>query len=189
MKKEDFKQLLEIYKAFFMVGLLTIGGGIAMLPIIEKEIIERKKWATNDEVLEGYSLAQSLPGVIAANTSAFLGYKLKRVMGAIVATLGVITPSIVIIIIVASVFTQVNDYQVVQDAFKGIRVAVLALLANAIVRMFRNSIIDYYTLTIAGISFVLVMGSFVSPILVILASAIAGILIYYRKEKPEDDTN
>ncbi|MFP4698208.1 MAG: chromate transporter [Eubacteriales bacterium] len=174
-------RFLDIYKSFFIVGLLTIGGGIAMLPIIEKEIIDKKKWADASEVLEAYSLAQSIPGVIASNTAAFLGYRLKGIVGAIVATLGVITPSVLIIIAIAAVFSQVAEYKIVENAFKGFRVAVLALLLNAIVRMVKEAIIDYYTVGIAIISFVLVMGSFISPILVIIGAAFVGILIYYRK--------
>ncbi|TCT14616.1 chromate transporter [Natranaerovirga pectinivora] len=179
----DVKKLFEIYKSFFIVGLLTIGGGIAMLPIIEKELIEKKKWCTDDEILESYSVAQSLPGVIASNTAVFVGHKLKGILGSIFAVLGVISPSIIIILIVATVFTRLNDYIIVQNAFKGIRAAVLALLVTAIYRMIKNAIVDYYTIIIAGISFVLVMGSFVSPMLIIVAASLVGILIYYRRIK------
>ncbi|TCK90634.1 chromate transporter [Natranaerovirga hydrolytica] len=177
------KIFIQIYKTFFIVGILTIGGGIAMLPIIEKEIIEKRKWATDEEVMEAYSLAQSLPGVIAANTAVFLGYKFKKVLGSVAAVLGVISPSIIIIIMISSVLTQLSDYEIIDKAFNGIRVAVLAILVVAVSRMIKNAIKDYYTLTIAIVSFLLVTGSVVSPIIVIVVSAVLGILIYHRRLK------
>lgn len=182
-QQEKFSKLWKIYTSFFWVGLLTIGGGIAMLPIIQKELIEKRKWLKDEEILEAYSLAQSIPGVIASNTAVLVGYRLAGVLGAIVALLGVISPSIMIILFIGLVFTKVNEYPVVQKAFKGIRVAVLALLCMSVIRMIKESLIDIFTGLLAMLSFILVIVSIVSPIYILLASALLGILIYYRREK------
>lgn len=178
---KNFRKLLDIYYTFFKVGLFTIGGGFVMLPILEKEIIEKKKWIKHEEVIESYSLAQSLPGVIAANTSAFIGFKLQGILGAVFAVLGVITPSIIIIITIASVFTKIENLVIIQNAFKGVRVAVIAILIDAVMRMIKKSIIDKYTLIIAIIAFILCVTNLISPVWVIIISGIIGILIYSRR--------
>lgn len=176
---KTYPKWLQMYVAFFKVGLLTIGGGYAMLPIIEREVVQDKQWMDMEEILECYSIAQSLPGVIASNTAVFVGYRLAGLMGAIVCVLGVITPSILIIMGITAVFTQVENLEVVQKAFRGIRIAVLALLCLSMVRMIKASIKDWVALIIAALGFLFVMFFDGSPILVIVAAGVFG-AFYYR---------
>jgi len=178
---DQYKKLISLFIAFFKVGLLTIGGGYAMLPIIERELVKDLKLLTMDEVAECYTLSQTLPGVIASNAAALMGYRLGKIRGAIVCVLGVITPSILIILGIAMVFTQIEHLAIVQNAFKGIRVVVLALLIDSFKRLFKMAVFDKKTFVIAFIAFVLVLFSFVNPILVILGGGGLGILIYRER--------
>ena len=177
----NLKKWRQLFVAFFKVGLLTIGGGYAMLPIIEREIVTDQEWLTMDEVLECYSVAQSLPGVIASNTAVFIGYRLGGVMGAIACVLGVITPSILIILGVAAVIKQIESLKVVQNAFKGIRIVVLALLCHSMVRMVKSSIKDYMALVIALSGFIFVMFFDGSPIITIVIAGLVGHMMYRGK--------
>ncbi len=177
----NLKKWRQLFVAFFKVGLLTIGGGYAMLPIIEREIVTDQEWLTMEEVLECYSVAQSLPGVIASNTAVFIGYRLGGVLGAIACVLGVITPSILIILGVAAVIKQIESLRVVQNAFKGIRIVVLALLCHSMVRMIKASIKDYFAIVIALISFIYVMLFDGSPIITIIIAGFVGSAVYRKK--------
>ena len=176
-----FKRLLKLYIAFFKVGLMTIGGGYAMLPIIEREIVKDLKLTTMDEVSESYTLSQALPGVIAANAAALIGFKLYKKKGALACTLGVITPSIIIILIIAMIFTKVEHLEAVQNAFKGIRIVVLALLMDSFTRLYKMAIFDRKTFVLAGLAFVLVLFSLINPVLVILAGGFLGAVIYRER--------
>ncbi len=178
-----FKRLLKLYIAFFKVGLLTIGGGYAMLPIIEREIVKDLKLTTMNEVAESYTLAQTLPGVIASNAAALIGYKLYRKKGALVCTLGVITPSIIIILFIAMIFTKIEHLEAVQNAFKGIRIVVLALLVDSFTRLFKMAIFDRKTLFLAILAFVLVLFNLINPVLVIIIGGVLGVSIYKERVK------
>ena len=123
---KHIKELWKLYTAFFKIGILTFGGGYAMLPMIEREVVTKNKWATMEEVMDYFAISQCTPGVIAVNSATFIGYKNKGVLGGIVATLGVITPSIIIISIIASVLQTFYDNKYVKSAFQGIGVAVCA---------------------------------------------------------------
>ena len=152
-----------------------------MLPLIQKEVVEKKKWATDEEVIDYYAIGQSTPGIIAVNTATFIGYNQKGIIGAIVATLGIIVPSLIIIIIIAYSFMHFQDNQIVQHAFAGIRVAVSVLVLNAVVRMWKTTVKDYIGVIIFVISFLLIAFTDISPIIIIIATAAAGILLSYRK--------
>ena len=171
------KDLLKIYVSGVKVGALTFGGGYAMLPILQKEIVDNRKWNSEEEILDYYALAQCLPGIIMANTLAFIGHKKGGKLGGIVASLGAITPSIVIIIIIASLLTAFAEVSMVQHAFAGIRVCVCVLIFNSILKLWKNSVVDWITLVI----FLLVaLGSIffkISPIAFVVGSAIVGILV------------
>lgn len=180
---ESFKKLIHLFVAFFKVGLFTIGGGYAMLPIIEQELVKSTNMLSMEEVVENYTLAQTLPGVIASNAAALIGYKLGRLKGAIAAVLGVITPSIIIIIFIAAIFKKIEHLEIVQSAFKGIRIVVLALLFDSLTRLVKVAIFDKKTLVIAIISFVLVLFSLVNPIFVIFGGALLGSYIYRERVK------
>ena len=122
------KLLWDLYATWFKMGLFTFGGGMAMLPIIEREVVEKHKWATEEEILEYYAIGQCTPGIIAVNTATFVGYYQKGVIGGIAATLGVISPSFIIISLIARLISNFSELAVVQHALKGINVAVCMLL-------------------------------------------------------------
>lgn len=176
-----FTKLLRLYVAFFKVGLMTIGGGYAMLPIVERELVLNLKYLTMDEVVESYTLAQTFPGVIAANAATLIGYKLLRKRGALFSVLGVVTPSILIILVIALVFSKIEHIEAVQNAFKGIRIVVLALLIDSFERLFKVAVFDRKTGMIAAFSFVAVLTSLMNPIFVIFIGGLLGAVIYRER--------
>ncbi|MBE0449588.1 MAG: chromate transporter [Clostridia bacterium] len=176
-----FKYLVKLYIIFFKVGLFTIGGGYAMLPIVERELVEEANLSTMDSVMESYSLAQTLPGVIASNAAALIGYKLFGIPGAIASSLGVITPSIGIITVIAMVFRKFGHLEGVQNAFIGIRIVVLALLFDSFMRLFKVAVFDKKTFAVAMVSFVLVLMNWASPILILIIGALFGLYVYRER--------
>lgn len=175
------RELWELFIVFARIGGFTFGGGYAMLPIIQEEVVEKRGWATEEEVIDYYAIGQCTPGIIAVNTATFIGYKLKGIIGAIFATLGMVFPSVVIITLIAAFFRQFQDYAIVQHAFGGIRIAVVALILNAIVKMWNNSVKDIVGIVIFIAAFIVVAFMELSPIVVIVASATAGIIIQSRR--------
>ena len=170
------KELFDLFWTFCKIGALTFGGGYAMLPLIQREIVENKKWSTEKEILDYYAVGQCTPGVIAVNTSTFIGYKLRGIIGGIVATLGVIFPSIVIILIIATFLQNFADLAIVQSAFAGIRVAVVALIITTVVKLIKSSIKDYLGVIIAIIAFVISAFIGLSPVYVVIAAALTGFI-------------
>jgi len=171
------KALLELFFTFAKVGVMTFGGGYAMLPILQREVVENKGWATEEELMDYFAIGQCTPGVIAVNTATFIGQKNKGFFGAISATLGVVFPSLIIICLLASVIEAFSHIALVQHAFGGIRVCVCVLIANAVVKLYKKAVVDKFTL----ILFLLVtLGSFftsLSPVIFVLFAAVCGILI------------
>ena len=147
-----------------------------MLPIIQEEIVKKRKWATDEEILDYYAIGQSTPGIIAVNTATFIGYNQKGIIGGIVATLGIVSPSIVLITIIAAFFKNFQDYKVVQHAFGGIRVVVAALIFNAALKMYKDSVKDWVGIMLFIASFLLLVLLDITPIVVIIISAIIGII-------------
>lgn len=170
------KELFDLFWTFCKIGALTFGGGYAMLPLIQREIVENKKWSTEKEILDYYAVGQCTPGVIAVNTATFIGYKLRGIIGGIVATLGVIFPSIVIILIIATFLQNFADLAIVQSAFVGIRVAVVALIITTVVKLIKSSIKDYLGVIIAIIAFVISAFIGLSPVYVVIAAALTGFI-------------
>ena len=158
------KTLIDLFFTFCRIGGLTFGGGYAMLPMIQKEIVEEKKWATEEEVLDYYAVGQCTPGIIAVNTATFIGYKVQGIIGAIVATLGVVFPSLIIITIIAALLKNFASYAIIQHAFSGIRVVVIALIISAILKLAKTSIKNSITLIIAILAFISVAFVNLSPI-------------------------
>ena len=173
------KTLIDLLFTFCRIGGLTFGGGYAMLPIIQKEIVEEKKWATEEEVLDYYAVGQCTPGIIAVNTATFIGYKVHGIIGAIVATLGVVFPSLIIITIIAALLKNFANYSIVQHAFSGIRVVVIALIVSAILKLAKTSIKNSTTLIIAIIAFILVAFVNLSPIYIVIAAACIGLILKF----------
>ncbi len=171
-------RLLDQLCAFFRIGLFTFGGGYAMLPLLQREIVEKKKWATEEELLDYFAVGQCTPGVIAVNTATFVGFKEKKLSGAIFATLGIVSPSLVIITVIAALLSNFAHIAAVQNAFAGIRVAVCVLILNSIVKLWKKSVVDKLTFAVVLAVFIgSVLLSHVSPVVFIVAAAVLGIVV------------
>ena len=170
------KELFDLFFTFCRIGGLTFGGGYAMLPMIQKEIVENKKWATEDEVVDYYAVGQCTPGVIAVNTATFIGYKTKGVIGALFATFGVVFPSLVIIMIIAAFLKNFAEFAVVKHAFGGIRIAVVALIISSIIKLWKSSVKNSIGIFIAIAAFILGAVFGLSPIYIVIGAGIIGFL-------------
>ena len=175
-RTEHMKKYWEIFIAFARVGVMTFGGGYAMIPILERELIDKRGWTTNEELMDYYAVAQCTPGVIAVNTATFIGYKLYGVLGGIIATMGVIFPSLVIITAIAGVLTNFADVPAVKSAFAGIRVCVCVLIFNAVVKLWKKAVVDKATLVLFLAVFILSVFLDISPIAFVVLCAAAGIV-------------
>ena len=170
--------LLDLFCAFFRIGLFTFGGGYAMLPLLQREIVEKKHWATEEELLDYFAVGQCTPGIIAVNTATFVGFKEKKLSGAIFATLGIVSPSLVIITVIAALLSNFARIAAVQNAFAGIRVAVCVLILNSIVKLWKKSVVDKLTFAVFLAVFIgSVLLSHVSPVVFIVAAAVLGIVV------------
>ncbi len=168
---------LQLFLTFAKVGVMTFGGGVAMLPILQREIVDNKGWATENEMTDYYAIGQCTPGIIAVNVSTFVGQKLKGISGGIVATLGMVFPSLVIISILAGVISAFSSLTWIQHAFAGIRVCVCVLVFNTMLKLVKKAVIDKATAVIFAL--VLLGASFinVTPALFVILAALAGILL------------
>ncbi len=176
------KNLFDMFITFFKIGAFTLGGGYAMLPIIQKEVVEKKKWIGESEFLDMVAISQSAPGPLAVNISAFVGQKLNGVIGLIISTLGAILPSFIIIILVASVFLGIENNPIVQRVFQGIRPAVVALIAVPVISMGKTANVNRKNFIIPLLAAVLVAVFNITPIYVILGAAVIGIIDVVRRK-------
>ena len=181
------KKYIELFLTFFRIGAFTFGGGYAMLPMIQKEIVDKKKWATEEEVLDYYAVGQCTPGVIAVNTATFIGQKLYGIPGAIVGTLGVIFPSLVIILVIAAFITSFKDNIYVNYALSGINVAVAALVLKAVINLIKKSVKGIFAILIFLISFILAVFTDISSVYMVLGAIAAGIIYSKLISKKEED--
>ena len=171
------RKLLDLFLTFAKVGVMTFGGGYAMLPILQREVVDNKGWATEEELMDYFAIGQCTPGVIAVNTATFIGQKQGGTIAAIFTTLGVVFPSLVIISLLAGVIEAFSHLVWVQNAFGGIRVCVCVLITNAVVKLFKKDVVDKITLVIF---LAVALGSTlldVSPVIFVILAAIAGITI------------
>ena len=168
------KLLWDLYITFAKIGACTFGGGYAMLPILQREIVEKKHWATDADLTDYYAIGQCTPGVIAVNTATFIGYRYKGLAGGILATLGVISPSIIIISVIAACLSNFADIPAVQHALRGVNACVVALIASSVIKLGKSTIID--ALTVAIFLVVLALAFFVgiSPALLIVCAGVPG---------------
>ena len=171
------KILADLFITFAKIGAVTFGGGYAMLPILQREIVENKHWGTDEELADYYAIGQCTPGVIAVNVATFIGRKTAGNIGGIAATLGVVFPSVVIITLLAGVIQAYSSLEWVAHAFAGVRVCVCVLIFNAVIKLFSKAIIDAKTLCI----YIVVLGCAVflnmSPVVFVVLSALAGIIL------------
>lgn len=169
--------LFDMFITFAKIGVMTFGGGYAMLPILQREVVENKKWATEEEIMDYFAIGQCTPGIIAVNTATFIGQKNKGIWGGITATLGVVFPSLVIISILAGVIKTFSSVPIVQHALGGIRICVCILILNAIIKLYQKAVVDKPTLAIFILVTVFGYFSSLSPAIFVILAALAGIFI------------
>ena len=167
----------ELFYIFFMIGAMTFGGGYAMLPILQREVVEAKGWATDEELMDYFALGQCTPGIIAVNVATFIGQKLNGILGGIVATFGVAFPSVVIISLLAGIIETFSHIAWVQHAFGGIRICVCILILNAVVKLLQKAVIDKLTFVLF---LAVALGSYftpISPVIFVIISAVIGLVV------------
>ena len=187
-KKKLLPTLLELYVAFFRTGIFTFGGGLAMMPMLQKELIEKKHWLTEEDLIDYYAIGQSTPGIIAVNVATFVGYRQAGILGGIFATLGIISPSIIIITILAGTINSVSEYPRVQAALKGINVAVAALLTTVIIKFAKKTIKNVWNVLFMLVAFVCIFFFKVPSFIIILTALAVGCLNVVRLKKKEAQT-
>ena len=180
---DKIKNLINLYFSFAKIGTFTIGGGLAMMPMMQSELIEKRKWITDEELIDYYAVGQSTPGIVAVNVATFVGYKQMGIIGGIFATLGMVTPSLVIIMILASLINSINDFPIIQKALKGINVAVAALLTSTIINFMKKTIKKFTNAIFMMISFLLVFVFKLPSFWIILFALLIGVVLTYKEKK------
>ncbi len=189
--------LIDLFLTFARVGACTFGGGYAMLPILQRELVENKKWATEGELADYYAVGQCTPGVIAVNTATFVGRNRAGIAGGVCATLGVVFPSIVIIIVIAAFLQNFMHLEFVVHAFNGVRAGVVALILSSVIKLFKNAVMDWPTRIIYAVVLLLagygalfalpqgtlgaVLGFVMSPVFLVIAAGAAGLCVRWAK--------
>ena len=181
-KRNSLRLYGALFRAFFRVGILTFGGGYAMLPILRREVVETHGWCTDEELADYYAIGQCTPGIIAVNTATFIGYKQAGIPGGIFATFSLTLPSLIIILIIAAALQNFAELAIVKNAFAGIRAVVVALIANAVIKLLKSAVVDKATLLIFLATTVLAAVLSVSPVVFVLVAALAGVLLKTWKE-------
>ena len=192
------KELLTLFLVFAKVGGFTFGGGYAMLPVMQREIVDRQHWATGEELVDYYAIGQCTPGVIAVNVATFIGQKRRGFIGGLFATLGVITPSVIIITLIAAFVSGFSDNEIVMHAFKGMRAAVAALVVGVLFKLGKKSIVDVATVVIFVAVTLLSMFTPLSPAIYVVLAGVCGIVIKHfgkggraaekaKTDSPEED--
>lgn len=181
--------LFKLYYTFASIGLVTFGGGLAMLPIFNRMCVDKNHWCTDEDLTRYYAIGQCTPGIIAVNTSTFIGYYQRGIPGGIIATLGMVTPSFLIITLIAMVLSNFEDNVYVMHAMAGIRIGVCVLMTNAILKLARKSIVDYFTMLIFIIALMFLFYFGLSPVLIVLFGILAGLMhtLFKLKRRPTDE--
>ncbi len=170
------KELLEMYWIFFKIGAVTFGGGYAMLPILRREVVDSNHWMQEEEILDYYAISQGLPGIISINTGVFVGYHHKKTAGAVAAALGVVSPSVIIISIIAFFMAGFKDNEYVRHALAAISVCVVALILDSVLTMWKKGVKDKLGIVIFLAVFLLSMFTKITPVLLVIACAVVGIV-------------
>ena len=170
-------KLLSLFLSFAKVGVMTFGGGYAMIPILERDIVDRQGWASSEELMDYYAVGQCTPGVIAVNTATFIGYKVGGIAGGIIATLGVVFPSLVIITLIAGILTNFADIPAVKSAFAAVRVCVCVLIFNSVLKLWKGAVKDKGALVLFLLVLVLSVFFDISPVVFVLLCAASGIAL------------
>lgn len=182
MKEGKGKLIPDLYLTFAKIGVTAFGGGYAMLPILRDEIVNKRSWASEEEVMDYYAIGQCTPGIIAVNTATFIGYKKAGIAGGIVATLGFITPSLIIISIIAFFLKNFADIPAVQHAFNGIRACVCVLILDAVLKMGKKALVDYRCVLIFLIVLAVGVLTHISPVIPVICAGVAGVILMPRKK-------
>jgi chromate transporter len=185
MEKKDFKisDLVELFFVFFKIGSVTFGGGYAMLPMLERELAEKRQWTTKETMLDYYAIGQSTPGIIAVNVATFIGFNKASLLGALIATIGIVTPSIIIISLIASCLSNFSQIQWVQKALAGINVAVAALLTKSVWEFSKKAVKNIWSLVLLLAAFVSMYFFGVESIVIIIVSGVLGICFSFLAAK------
>lgn len=176
-------KFVKLYISWFKIGLFTFGGGYAMIPMIQKEVVDKHHWVTAEDILNYYAISQCTPGAIAVNLSTFIGGKIDGFLGALISTLGVITPSIIIISIIATFLSNFSSLEVVKHALAGIQIAVCVLMFGAVKNLFKTSIVDITSLLICLVAFLLAYFTNIPTVLLVILAAVFGYVFYTYKNK------
>ena len=171
------KLLWQLFFSFFKVGLFTFGGGYAMIPLLQAELVEKRKWISESDLMDYFSIGQCTPGIIAVNVATFCGYKMKAKTGAIIATFGIIVPSMILIILIASVLHNFLDNPYVIHAFAGVRIVVVALIAETLISFWKKGIRDKTGIAVFLVSTGLLIGLGVSPAVIVLLAVAFGLIL------------
>jgi chromate transporter len=185
-KVEKFKLLGSLFFTFFKISPVSFGGGYAMIPLLENAVTEKKKWVKREDITDVLVMAQTVPGSIAVNTATFIGYRLAGIPGAVVATLGIVMPTFLIVLILAMLFLGFKDQPVVEAAFQGIRPAIIALIAFAAINIGKTAIYNKGTAVVAMVSFVIFLFMPIHPILVLIAGGLIGVFVHRKKIAAEN---
>lgn len=181
--KERASMNWTLFWSFAKMGVVTFGGGMAMLPILQREVVENRHWATEEELTDYFAIGQCTPGIIAVNTATFIGQKYAGNLGGIVATLGVVFPSLVIITILAAFISNFSHIAWVQNAFAGIQVCVCVLIFNAVVKLWKKSVVDKKTLALYAVILLASLLTDLSPVIFVLFAAVSGIVLQVALKK------
>lgn len=177
------KELLQLFTAFFKIGAGTFGGGLAMLPVLEREVVDKRKWITQNQLYDYYAIGQSTPGIIAVNVATFTGYVRRGISGAVAATAGVVCPALIVITVIAAFFDNFAHIEWIGKALDGINVSVSVLITGSLIKIAKKSCVDAVTVAITVLSFLLMLVFDVQGVCIVLASSAAGILVQYKKMK------
>lgn len=178
-----YQQIIKMFLIFFKIGALTIGGGMAMLPVIHKEIVDKRKWMSDEQMLDVFAISQSMPGVIAINASIYVGYHIARLPGALIATFGVVLPSFLSILLILTLLSFVQGNIYVEKALAGIRAAAAALILRSAIHLGIKSMKSKLDITIAAAAFILIVLG-VNVVYAILMGAAAGLALYVVRRRP-----
>lgn len=183
--KEERTTLWSLFWTFARIGVMTFGGGYAMLPMLEREVVNKHHWATEEEILDYFAIGQCTPGIIAVNTATFIGRKIKGVVGGIISTLGVVFPSFIIISVLAALISRYSDNPYVLSAFAGIRIAVCALITVSVFKLAQKAIKDLETTVIAVFALMSQVLLKVSPVLIVISIVVYGLVRTYFSSRKE----
>ncbi len=176
-------ELIQLFCSFFKIGLFSFGGGYAMLPMLQRELIERRGFVTEDEILDCFSIAQCTPGAIAVNTATFVGYKKRGSIGSVFATLGVVLPSLITITLIAALISNFAEIEAVQHALVGIRAAVCVLIGTSVYKLIKKAVKDKFSLVVYVVVLILAVTGIIDTYITVLAVALIGFVSSFIKAK------